>query len=153
MSLESSASISQPSSMYIVARNFGESIFIQSTTASILYSNSGSCYLSYGSPKSYLLDDNNFHIYSIIQTSSAAAELYVNGDYIDTQNIGNSSIDKLIIGKKLRGDISAIVAYSGINSYEDRHRIENWLSESFSIPVLTETKPISYYSASYTNEY
>lgn len=153
MSLESSASISHPSSMYIVARNFGDSIFIQSTTASILYSNSGSCYLSYGSPKSYLLDDNSFHIYSIIQTSSSAAELYVDGDYIDTQNIGNSSIDKLIIGKNLKGDISAIVAYSGINSHEDRQRIENWLSESFDISVIQETPPPSYYSASYTNEY
>lgn len=152
LSLVSSASTTQPSSLYIVARNFGSSCFVESTTASIIYSNSSSYFISYGSPKNYYGSNNSFHIFSIINNGSTT-ELYINGDYIDSQNSGTNPIDQLIIGRGLKGDIAAILLYEGVNSSEDRHKIENWLSESFNIPILIEEKPISYYSASYTNEY
>lgn len=135
--LTSTASTNNVTSLYLVGRNFGNSIFIQDTSASILYSNSASYHISFGSTKSYSISDNKFHIFSILQMSSSFTHLYIDGDYIDSQNVGNSGIDQLIIGRQLKGDISAILVYDEINSSSDRHKIERWLSESFNIPVWT----------------
>lgn len=128
--MESSASANYPNSLYLVGRNFGDSIFIQSTSASILYSNSASYYLSYGSPQSYSISDNKFKIFSIINDGTSAS-VFINGDFIASKNTGSMDINKLFIGKDLKGDISAVVLYEGIPSSENRQRIENWLNESF----------------------
>ena len=132
LSLISSASITHPSSLYVVARNFNDSIFIQSTSASILYSNSASYFVSYGSAQNYAVSDNSFHIFSIINNGTTT-ELFIDGVSVGSKNTGASNIDQLIVGKGLKGDIAAILLYDEINSSEDRNRIENWLAESFSI--------------------
>ena len=128
--MESSASSTTPNSLYVVARNFGDSILIQSTTASILYSNSASYFISYGSAQNYLLSDNKFKLFSILNNGTSAS-VFINGDFVGTKNAGTLSIDKLFIGRQLRGDISSVVLYEGINSIKDRVRIERWLNESF----------------------
>jgi hypothetical protein len=128
--MESSASSTAPNSLYVVARNFGDSIILQSTTASILYSNSASYFASYGSAQNYSLSDNKFKLFSILNNGTSAS-LFINGDFVGTKNTGSLSIDKLFIGKDLRGDISAVVLYEGINSIKDRERIQRWLNESF----------------------
>lgn len=128
--MQSSASTAATNSLYIVARNFGESILLQSTTASILYSNSASYFASYGSPQSYSLSDNKFKLFSILNNGTSAS-VFINGNFRGTKNTGSLNIDKLFIGKQLRGDISSVVLYEGINSIKDRERIEQWLNESF----------------------
>jgi hypothetical protein len=128
--MESSASSTAPNSLYVVARNFGDSIFLQSSTASILYSNSSSYSVSYGSAQNYSLSDNKFKLFSILNNGTSAS-VFINGDFVGTKNTGSLSIDKLFIGRQLRGDISAVVLYEGINSIKDRERIERWLNESF----------------------
>ena len=130
--LISTASTNHPSSLYIVARNFDDSIFIQDTSASILYSNSASYFVSYGSAQNYAVSDNSFHIFSIINNGTTT-ELFIDGVSVGSKNTGASNIDQLIVGKGLNGDIAAILLYDEINSSEDRNRIENWLAESFSI--------------------
>ena len=128
--MQSSASITAPNSLYIVARNFGDSILLQSTTASILYSNSASYFVSYGSAQNYSLSDNKFKLFSILNNGTSAS-VFINGNFVSTKNTGSLSIDKLFIGRQLRGDISAVILYKGINSIKDRERIERWLNESF----------------------
>lgn len=128
--MESSASVNTPNSLYIVARNFGDSIFLQSTTASILYSNSASYFISYGSAQNYSPSDNKFKLFSILNNGTSAS-VFINGDFIGSKNSGSLNIDKLFIGRQLKGDISAILVYEGINSTQDRERVERWLNESF----------------------
>ena len=128
--LQSSASVINRNSLYIVTRNFGDSIFVESSTASILYSNSASYFISYGSPQSYSLSNNRFKLFSILN-NGVSASVFINGSFAGTKNTGSVSIDRMFIGKQLRGDISAIVLYEGINSARDRQRIERWLNESF----------------------
>ena len=128
--MQSSASTTAPNSLYIIARNFGDSILIQSTTASILYSNSASYFVSYGSAQNYSLSDNKFKLFSILNNGTSAS-VFINENFVGTKNTGSLSIDKLFIGRELRGDISAVVLYEGLNSIKDRERIERWLNESF----------------------
>ncbi len=130
--IQSSASTTSPNSLYLVGRNFEDSIFIQSTTASILYSNSASYYLSYGTPNSYDTSDNEFKLFSIINNGTSAS-LFINGEFIASKNTGSQNIDKLFIGRSLKGDISSVVLYNGLHSNENRQKIENWLNESFLI--------------------
>lgn len=128
--VQSSASSINSNSLYVVARNFGNSILIQSTTASILYSNSASYFVSYGSPQRYSLSDNKFKLFSILNNGTSAS-VFINGNFAGSANSGSVSINRLFIGRQLRGDISAVVLYEGINSIKDRERIERWLNESF----------------------
>ncbi len=132
LSLISNASSTHSSSLYIVARNFGSSIFLQSTTASILYSNSSSYFVSYGTSQSYGLSNNKYNIFSIINDGTNT-ELFINGISQGTKNCSNTSINNLIIGNGLNGDISSIVMYERNHSEKNRIKIEKWLEESFDI--------------------
>lgn len=128
--MESSVSVNAPNSLYVVARNFGDSIFLQSTTASILYSNSASYFISYGSAQNYSLSDNKFKLFSILNNGTSAS-VFINGEFKGSNPTGSLNINKMFLGRQLRGDISAIVLYEGINSAQNRERIERWLNESF----------------------
>lgn len=130
--LTTTASLSNQNSIYIVARNFGDSIFLQSTTASLLYSNSASYFLSSGSPQPYQISNNKFNLFSIIDNGTSAS-LFINGIAAGVKATGTLGVDRLFIGRQLRGDICSLVAFEGINSQMDRLRIENWLTESFKI--------------------
>lgn len=133
--LESTASSLYPNSLYIIARNFEDSIFLQSPTASILYSNSASYFISYGSPQNYSVSDNKFKLFSILNNGTSAS-VFINGEFTGTKNTGNLNITKLFIGRKLKGDISALLLFDNINSINDRHKVEKWLSQSFDIPYF-----------------
>lgn len=135
MVFNTSASSAHPSSLYIVGRNFGDSTFIESETASILFYTNQEYYVSYGSPQVYPDSsnrDNKFKIFSILDDASAT-DLYINGQLIASKNAGSSSIDRLIIGRRLRGDIAAVLLYNGKHSTENRQKIETWLNESFDV--------------------
>lgn len=135
MYIESSASSSHPSSLYIVGRNFGEGAYVESTTASILFNNNQHYFLSYGSPQEYqdsAASTPDFKIFSILDDIDDT-DLYINGELIDSKDAGHDPIDKLIIGKKLKGDIAALLLYNGKHSNEDREKIEEWLNESFDV--------------------
>lgn len=130
--LISTASSIQPSSIYIVAKILNNSIILQSTTASILYSNSSSYFVSYGTPSNFSLSNNKYNIFSIINDGTNT-ELFINGISQGIKNIGAGTINSLIIGRQLQGDISSILLYEGSHTEQTRTTIENWLSESFYI--------------------
>lgn len=135
MVFNTSASSAHPSSLYLVGRNFGDSTFIESGTASILFYTNQEYYVSYGSPQVYPNSsnrDNKFKIFSILDDASTT-DLYINGQLIASKNAGSSSINRLIIGRRLRGDIAAVLLYNGKHSTENRQKIETWLNESFDV--------------------
>lgn len=130
--MNSSASITHPSSVYITARNFGDGNFISSISSSVIYSDSASYFVSYGAGKSYAISNNSFNIFSILN-SGTTASVFINSEFIGSQPVGSNNIEGLIIGNNLYGDIASVLVFDNINSVEDRKKIENWLKESFRI--------------------
>lgn len=156
--LQSSASVSQPYSLYMVGRIFGDGTFINSTASSSFYNMSGSYYLNNGTAAQMLPSDNEFNVYSII-VDSGSARLYVNGEISSNKiSVGSQSLSNLLIGsgnKMLAGDISSILLFSGKHNYITRTSIENWLDESFNLPEIIESIDAGQdnYLLEYTLEY
>lgn len=154
-----SASISQPYTIYLAAKILNDGVIFGSPSANF-YVNSGSFVINFGASSTYSESNNNINIISIIVKDSKA-KLYINSDYVGNNNVGNKSLQEINIGSGFlnsqnnyfSGEIAAFLIYDTAHDSEIRYGIQNWLEESFNLPDIVQPELISYYSASYSNQY
>lgn len=162
--LETSASATQPYTLYVVGRAFNDGVFIGNTASGAsLYSYDGNYYFSTGSANAQVTSDSDFNIYTII-VSSASAKLWLNGLAYYTLYSGEQDIEGMIIGKGtllndsenyLSGDIAAILLYQGAHDQTSRSAVESWLDESFNLlnNVIGVSALDDVYYEQYTSRY
>lgn len=139
--LQSSASVNQPYTLYLVGRGFNDSVFISYSSSASLYSKNGYYYFNSGSASQFNPSNKEFNIYSIV-VDSGSANIYLNKDNLGQIVVGNNDVSSIQIGRGsiegsaatyLSGDVSAVLLYEGEQNYETRSMIENWLEESFNL--------------------
>jgi hypothetical protein len=139
--LQSSASVNQPYTLYVVGRGFNDSVFMSYSSSASLYSEGGYYYFNSGSASQFSPSNKEFNIYSIV-VDSGSANIYLNKDNLGQIVVGNNDISSIQIGRGsvegsavtyLSGDVSVVLLYEGEQNYETRSMIENWLEESFNL--------------------
>jgi hypothetical protein len=160
--LQSSASISQPYTLYVVGRTFNKSVILGNSSSALLYSKDGSYYFNSGSAAQMSAINKEFNIYSVI-VNSGSARFYLNGQSEDSQYVGFNNLTNLNIGKGiipgeiasyLSGDICSILLFEDDHDSETRTTIENWLDQSFNLlPTISVITPLDDLYTSQYGEY
>ncbi len=147
----SSFSLAQPMTMFIVSRVFASDVngatFIDSfdNVICILFQNSIATTFGVNAGGSFsTANDNNWNIHNV-EFDGASSEWFINGASVDTGNVGANGYSGLSIGDArgnpnpvlanfaLEGDIAEILIYNSILSDADRQIIENYLNGRYAI--------------------
>ncbi len=139
--LQSSASISQPYTLYVVGRTFNNSVILGNSSSALLYSKDGYYYFNSGSAAQMNTTNKEFNIYTAV-VDSGSATFYFNGQNIAKKYVGYDSIYSLQIGRGtilggdttyLSGDISSILLFNDVHNNQTRLKVESWLDESLNL--------------------
>jgi hypothetical protein len=135
--MESSASCSDPYTLYAVGRIFNSGNLIgNSSSGASIYSDGNYIYSKTSSAAILTSYDNDFHIYTI-KVYSGSTSLYIDNNKVHENIVGGLSILDIILGDgsqgPLTGDISSIVLFEENHSDQTVLLVNSWLDQSFNL--------------------